>query len=137
MSHLGTSPQLKHTLPRYISTTSRQSQGFFASKTKFYFHIHLRATFFAPAIFAPAIFAPAIFAPHIHFGQIIATPLCRFATTPPYFVMAYATAAGQFEACLFLYKRFATSTQHLPIVSPLLCNFCLKIIILLCRFATT
>lgn len=132
MSHLGTSPQLKHTLPRYISTTSRQSQGFFASKTKFYFHIHLRATFFAPAIFAPAIFAP-----HIHFGQIIAAPLCRFATTPPYFVMAYATAAGQFEACLFLYKRFATSTQHLPIVSPLLCNFCLKIIILLCRFATT
>jgi len=129
---LGTSPQLKHTLPRYISTTSRQSQGFFASKTKFYFHIHLRATFFAPAIFAPAIFAP-----HIHFGQIIAAPLCRFATTPPYFVMAYATAAGQFEACLFLYKRFATSTQHLPIVSPLLCNFCLKIIILLCRFATT
>lgn len=132
MSHLGTSPQLKHTLPRYISTTSRQSQGFFASKTKFYFHIHLRATFFAPAIFAPAIFAP-----HIHFGQIIAAPLCHFATTPPYFVMAYATAAGQFEACLFLYKRFATSTQHLPIVSPLLCNFCLKIIILLCRFATT
>lgn len=127
MSHLGTSPQLKHTLPRYISTTSRQSQGFFASKTKFYFHIHLRATFFTPAIFAP----------HIHFGQIIAAPLCRFATTPPYFVMAYATAAGQFEACLFLYKRFATSTQHLPIVSPLLCNFCLKIIILLCRFATT
>jgi len=124
---LGTSPQLKHTLPRYISTTSRQSQGFFASKTKFYFHIHLRATFFAPSIFAP----------HIHFGQIIAAPLCRFATTPPYFVMAYATAAGQFEACLFLYKRFATSTQHLPIVSPLLCNFCLKIIILLCRFATT
>lgn len=58
--------------------------------------MHFRATFFAP---------------HIHFGQIIAAPLCSFAKMFLYFVMAHATAAGQFAACLFLYKRFATSIR--------------------------
>ena len=60
--------------------------------------MHFRATFFAP---------------HIHFGQIIAVSLCCFVKMLLYFVMAHATAARQFVACLFLYKRFATSTQYL------------------------